>query len=207
MDPAMQERVNYLRILLAHLPSALPIPAIGYSDYHQLVEFQIDPAVLRRTSGNVVRAVCESLHAIFADDGKIIITERGPEIRAVTEVLTKYLSDYPRNPALEKWVKIVTEAAEKVYNDYRVPVRHSFFTITEVMFIMAQLPKITKLSDRSDRAGPNIGSGHSHSLPGTKRKPENAPQTEEDSGGETDVRGPSSEPVSIIIISIAFICR
>jgi len=100
------KRLQNLRILLTHLPEDLPDR--GDDSELPLISFQIDPAVLERTDGDVVQAVCETLHAICA----------------VVDVLEKYLRTYPGSQDLQKWVNDLYRAACKVYEVFEKAVRH-----------------------------------------------------------------------------------
>ena len=61
-------------------------------------------------NGDVVRALSEELWSIFVVDGvhgELLISEHGPCICAVIDVLRKYLSEHPKipnHPILHKWV-------------------------------------------------------------------------------------------------------
>jgi hypothetical protein len=118
--------------LLTNLPLALPCRSEENTDY-PFLSFEIHGAVLQRTNGDVIRALSESLWSIFFADGELLISERGPCICAVVDVLRKYLSEHPNNPILHKWVRDIGDAARKVYNLYGVVVSHpspSFNNIT-----------------------------------------------------------------------------
>jgi len=120
--------LNNLHKLLTNLPHALPCPSEEDSDYPFLPSFEIDDAVLQCTNGDVVCAVSETLWAIFVADGKLSIAEHGPSICAVVDVLGKYLSEYPNNTKLCKWVSDIGNAAKEVYRSHgMIIVSHSSF--------------------------------------------------------------------------------
>src|SRR6267154_3020719 len=96
-------KLNNLYKLLTNLPHALPCPSERDSDY-PFLSFELDNAVLQCTNGDVVHAVSKLLWAIFVADGELLISERGPSICAVVDVLGKYLSEYPNSSALRRWV-------------------------------------------------------------------------------------------------------
>lgn len=112
-----------LRELLENLPDALPAPLVNNSEY-LLTSFTLDPATVSRMKGDVPSAVCETFRALFVEDGKIYLDERGESICAVTDVLAKYLVAYPEHQGLLKWVKQLKEAAQEVYKNYGKEVRH-----------------------------------------------------------------------------------
>ena len=96
--------------LLTNLPLALPCRSEENTDY-PFLSFEIHGAVLQRTNGDVIRALSKSLWSIFFADGELLISERGPCICAVVDVLRKYLSKHPNNPILHKWVRDIGDAA------------------------------------------------------------------------------------------------
>ena len=119
--------LDALRELLTNLPLALPYrseESTESTDY-PFLSFEIRDAVLQRTNGDVVHALSEELRSIFVEDGlhgELLISERGPCICAVIDVLRKYLSEHPNHPILHKWVRDIADAARKVYNLYSVVV-------------------------------------------------------------------------------------
>jgi hypothetical protein len=74
--------------------------------------------VVQRVLGDIAAAVAETLRVAFIEDGKLVITERGPAICSVVDVLTTYLGEHSEHPRLMKWVKMISDAARKL-------VRHS----------------------------------------------------------------------------------
>lgn len=114
---ATKRELQDLRVLLENLPDALPAPSVENSEY-PLISFTLDPAVLRRMKGDVPSAVCETFRALFVKDGQIYLEERGKNMCAATDVLGEYLTAYPENWRLLKWVRQLKEAARKVYKNY-----------------------------------------------------------------------------------------
>ena len=110
-----------LRELLTNLPHTLPCPSEDDSEY-PFLSFELNDAVLQCTNGDVVRAVSQSLWAIFIADGEFLISEHGPSICAVVDVLGKYLSEYPNSTILQKWVSDIGNAAKKLYKSHGIMV-------------------------------------------------------------------------------------
>jgi hypothetical protein len=107
-----------LKVLLEALPRELPLPDDARnSDYAEfLPPFEILTPVLQRVGGDVAEAVAETIHVAFFVDGEVAITERGPAVCAVVDVLTTYLEKYPEHPSLKKWVKRIGDVARKMGN-------------------------------------------------------------------------------------------
>jgi hypothetical protein len=103
--------------LLSHLPEALPDDSES-TDF-PFLEYELDPAIIQRTNGDIPEAVCESLTAIFVADGKILISERGQNICAVVDVLAHYLAEYLGHANLEHWIGRLEKAVHKVYAEYQ----------------------------------------------------------------------------------------
>ena len=97
---------------------------MGEDSQYPFVNFQIDPAILKQTKGNVTQALCQFLSATFIDDGNIYIDERSASVCAVVDVLTEYLNRYPDNADLKKWVSTLQKAAEKLYEDCETAVQY-----------------------------------------------------------------------------------
>jgi hypothetical protein len=138
--------LNNLRKLLTNLPHALPCPSEGDSDY-PLLSFELNDAVLQRTNGDVVRAVSETLWAIFVADREFLISERGPSICAVVDVLGKYLSEYPNSSTLRKWVSNIGNAAKKVYKSHGITVSCPLFDDITMPYNLKKLEEASMLGD------------------------------------------------------------
>jgi hypothetical protein len=120
MEKSTAFKLLDLKVLLENLPKELLIPFNPESsDYAEsLPPFQPMEPVVQRVGGDIGAAVAETLCVAFIEEGKLVITERGPAICAVVDVLTTYLGKYPEHPRLLKWVKMISDAARKL-------VRHS----------------------------------------------------------------------------------
>jgi hypothetical protein len=107
-----------LKVLLEMLPEELLLPDNAKtSDYAVfLPPFEILEPMLQRVKGDIPEAVAETICVIFFVDGEVLITECGPAICAVADVLTTYLVTYPEHPSLKKWVKRIADAAKKMRN-------------------------------------------------------------------------------------------
>jgi hypothetical protein len=111
-----------LKILLENLPDELPIanPAVA-SDYATfLPPFEIMDPVIQCVGGDIAEAVAETIQVTFTGDREISITERGPAVCAVVDVLTTYLDKFPEHPSLTKWVKKISDAAKKTVGHHMV---------------------------------------------------------------------------------------
>ena len=103
LPPATQKKLQDLRVLLENLLEDLPALPSDESEY-PLIGFKLDLAILCHTNGDVASAVCESFRAMFIDDGQTYLEEHGESICAAADVLGKYLTEYPENQGLLKWV-------------------------------------------------------------------------------------------------------
>jgi hypothetical protein len=140
----VQNKLSELKLLLAHLPAELPSPPAQATKY-PFLDFQLDPVFLERTESEV-GAINESFKAIFGwdarttGDGIISILERGNNICAVADVLTKYLTLHPRDGILEKWLIDIIAGVKKVYNETQKEVG-LVLTIDLLLRELSQLPK------------------------------------------------------------------
>jgi hypothetical protein len=122
-----------LKVLLENLPNQLPAPKEAASKYRSFLSFSLDPELLEKT-GDEVAAMGEQLERVFGwqarttGDGILPITERGKPICALHGILSTYHAKNLNNNVLKKWVIDVAIGAEKVFNVYDVPVRHSLHT-------------------------------------------------------------------------------
>ena len=107
-----------LKVLLEALPRELPLPDdTRNSDYAEfLPPFEILTPVLQRIGGDIAEAVAETIHVAFFMDGEVLISECGPAVCAVVDVLTTYLEKYPEHPSLKKWVQRIGDVARKMGN-------------------------------------------------------------------------------------------
>lgn len=115
--------LSELKLLLENLPASLSEPLSAFeSEYRELVEFELFPAVLERNNGDEAAAVGDMLWSIFIADGELHINERGQAILAVVDVLSHYLKKFPEDPTLEGWVARLIHAAKAVYVEHGHPV-------------------------------------------------------------------------------------
>jgi hypothetical protein len=117
-----------LKVLLANLPSLLPLGDGFDSKYNAFLAFSLDDDILEKT-GDEVATLGEQLEHVFGwrsrttGDGIIPIKERGEAICALHPILAEYYTKFPNNNVLKKWIIDVTLGAEKVFETYCVPVR------------------------------------------------------------------------------------
>ncbi|KIL56618.1 hypothetical protein M378DRAFT_89071, partial [Amanita muscaria Koide BX008] len=89
--------------------------------------FTLDPDLLEKT-GSEVSALSEHLKRVFGwdartrGDGIVPFMERGIAVRALHPVLADFLTRYPEDNVLKKWIVDVLKGAEKVYSGLDVPV-------------------------------------------------------------------------------------
>ena len=69
--PRSANDLQNLQNLLTHLLEELP--DMGEDSQYPFVNFQIDPAVLKQTHGDVAQALCQTLWATFMD-GKLLLS-------------------------------------------------------------------------------------------------------------------------------------
>lgn len=119
-------KLTELRQLLRDLPASLPIPAqmsypfVNYSPPDDLVELY----------GDIPSAINNTLETTFGfkarseGDGILTITERGPGICAVVDVLELYQRSVrnPEDAILTKWIDDLRAGVEKAYRSAGVEV-------------------------------------------------------------------------------------
>lgn len=141
MSPLPNDLQN-LRILLTHLPEELP--DVGEDSQYPFVNFQIDPAILKRTNGDIAQALCQTLWATFMDDGLICIDERGAGICGVVDVLADYLNWYPDNADLKNWVSKLRNAATQLHQMWRWKMTtHSAQLMRLMLSLLTQMSILT----------------------------------------------------------------
>ena len=120
--------LHRLRFLLTNLPQGLPCPqTVQTSGYKDFINFTPDPVQIEYT-GDKASAVSTQLKSIFGwqarttGDGIIVLTERGEALCSVVDVLSTYITKYPENNVLKKWVQDIINAAEKIFQGMGVPV-------------------------------------------------------------------------------------
>ena len=94
--------------------------------------------VLQRIGGDIAEAVAETIHVAFFVDGEVVITEHGPAVCAVVDVLMIYLEKYPKHPSLKKWVKRIGDVARKMGN-----CDHDSELVSPVAFFEVMIIKVT----------------------------------------------------------------
>ncbi len=117
-----KQQLLFLKKLLLNLPNSLPSPSVANSEFRALTAFELDPNVLKRTQGDELLAVSESLAAIFIADGHVLISERGTAVCAVVDVLGSYLEKFLDSPQIVNWIATLTRAARQLYVDFNQPV-------------------------------------------------------------------------------------
>ncbi|KAH9853573.1 hypothetical protein C2E23DRAFT_821885, partial [Lenzites betulinus] len=112
-------RLAELGDILANLPETLPCPA--FSENFPFVGFQVDPEDVDMV-GTVSGAINRALELAFGwearSKGTLPITERGPGVCALVEVLKLYQEacDNPESDAiLLKWIDDIRAGAEEAY--------------------------------------------------------------------------------------------
>ncbi|KAF8415448.1 hypothetical protein L210DRAFT_3657467 [Boletus edulis BED1] len=102
MDLTDTELLHLLRLYLENLPERhLPYCSLAESNYRFHV-FAIDPEWEE-------------------DIGPIVLTERGPGLSSIADVLAKYLTKFPSSAILKKWVSDLIESAKGAYEEANVP--------------------------------------------------------------------------------------
>jgi len=114
------DRFDYLKSLFDLLPDTFPSPQLSDSEFSRLDPFELEPNLLTRTEGDVPEAVSQHLHAIFYADGEIRITERGPVVSTVVQVLKTYLQEFPHNRKLLQWREHLIKALEGVLQEHGI---------------------------------------------------------------------------------------
>jgi hypothetical protein len=120
--------LDKLKLLLDHLPTALPEKTEIDSMYGTFLQYSPDPEWMEMT-GCEVSALSEQLKRVFrwnartVGDGIVPIAECGAPICALHSVFSRFINKYPENNVLKKWIIDIAKGAEKVYATYDVPVR------------------------------------------------------------------------------------
>jgi hypothetical protein len=116
--------LDTLQHLLMKLPSALPQKTWDDSQFSSFRNLsQLPPEILAETEDEA-STVSNMLKNAFgwatrsgADggDGVLVISERGLPIMALATFLHHWISKYPHNEVLKKWVVDIARGAERVY--------------------------------------------------------------------------------------------
>ena len=114
--------IHNLKTLLDNLPHSLPIREANESHYAELIWWELSDAVFQRVGGDEALAVGQNLQSIFVQDWEVVITECGPAVCAVVDILSEYLRKYPDHPELMLWIKKISHAAKEAYKEANVPV-------------------------------------------------------------------------------------
>ncbi|KAG2072972.1 hypothetical protein BDR04DRAFT_1141453 [Suillus decipiens] len=121
LTPAeFQGILEYLRILLQNLPTALPVSSAFTSKYLAFLSFTIDAELLDRT-GSEIGALNEQFKQIFGwqtrttGSGIVAIEERGEAICAVVDVLEDFHVRYPTDNVIKKWAVDIGIGLQEVY--------------------------------------------------------------------------------------------
>ena len=117
---------SLLPSILANLPQSLPCPcALHDSKYERFIGFVPNPEQVNYTGDEPSAVSCKPIfgwQAQTTGDGTIELTEHGEALSSIVNILSKYLTKYPENGVLKKWVDDITEAAKKVFQEQGVPV-------------------------------------------------------------------------------------
>ena len=116
------DRLDYLKTLFDILPDTFPSPRLSDSESSRIVPFWLEPNLLKRTDGDIPKAVSQHLHAIFYADGEICITERGPVVSTVVQVLKTYLQQFPFHQQLLRWPERLIKALEHILRENGIDV-------------------------------------------------------------------------------------
>jgi hypothetical protein len=127
-------KLRYLRTYLDALPKSLPSPQRGELPKFPFRTFRLDAE--QEQECGTIGAVNEGFKRIFGwktrttGDGILEITERGPNIGAVADVLEKYIKENPASDGgpdavLMKWVEDITNGCIKAIRDAGNEVRDS----------------------------------------------------------------------------------
>jgi hypothetical protein len=110
MDPSVKKNIAQLRIYLNNLSQKIPNPPPGTSKYNF---GQFSPSPEWVTDIGEEHAVNRELEVRLGSraKGPVKLLESGPGISAVSDVLEKYLSKYPKSVLLEKWLSDLLESA------------------------------------------------------------------------------------------------
>ncbi|KAM6503573.1 hypothetical protein JOM56_000516 [Amanita muscaria] len=119
-----------VKLLLDNFPDQLPEKPAQKSKFADFLNFTLDPDLLEMT-GSEVSTLSEHLKRVFGwdartrGDGIVPFMERGIAVRALHPVFADFLTRYPEDNVLKKWIIDVLKGAEKVYLELGVPVRES----------------------------------------------------------------------------------
>jgi hypothetical protein len=119
--------LDKLKLLLDHLPAALPEKTEVKSTYGTFLQYSPDPEWMEIT-GCEVSTLSKQLKRVFGwdtrttGDGIVAITKCGVPIEALHAVFTHFINKYPKNNVLKKWIIDVVKGTEKVYITYDEPV-------------------------------------------------------------------------------------
>ncbi|KAG1734372.1 uncharacterized protein EDB91DRAFT_1146790 [Suillus paluster] len=126
LTPAeFQGILEYLRILLQNLPTALPVGSAFTSKYLAFLSFTIDAELLDRT-GSEIGALNEQFKQIFGwqtrttGSGIVAIEERGEPICAVVDVLENFHVRYPTDNVIKKWAVDIGIGVQEVYSQHNI---------------------------------------------------------------------------------------
>ncbi|KAF8119348.1 hypothetical protein EV363DRAFT_1199666 [Boletus edulis] len=122
MDLTDTELLHLLRLYLENLPERhLPYCSLAESNYRFHV-FAIDPEW--EEDIGMEGAANRELEVRLGSraKGPIVLTERGPGLSSIVDVLAKYLTKFPSSAILKKWVSDLIESAKGAYEEANVPV-------------------------------------------------------------------------------------
>ncbi|KAG1800735.1 uncharacterized protein HD556DRAFT_1438734 [Suillus plorans] len=126
LTPAkFQGILEYLRILLQNLPTALPVGSAFTSKYLAFLTFMIDTELLDRT-GSEIGALNEQFKQIFGwqtrttGSGIVAIEERGEPICTVVDVLEDFHVRYPTDNVIKKWAVDIGIEVQEVYSQHNI---------------------------------------------------------------------------------------
>lgn len=113
------DMISKLRFLLKNLPDSLPLKSAEDASINFL-GFEPDPEWIDRI-GTVEGAVNREIEVRVGPrnnaEGTFKLTERGPGIEALADVLEKYTTEFPDDVILNKWVADSSRAAENAFRD------------------------------------------------------------------------------------------
>ncbi|KAF8131224.1 hypothetical protein EV363DRAFT_1399018 [Boletus edulis] len=121
MDLTDTELLHLLRLYLENLPERhLPYCSLAESNYRFHV-FAIDPEW--EEDIGMEGAANRELEVRLGSraKGPIVLTERGPGLSSIVDVLAKYLTKFPSSAILKKWVSDLIESAKGAYEEANVP--------------------------------------------------------------------------------------
>ena len=112
----MEKKISQLRIYLEHLPTTLPTSHASDS-YSRLLNFTLDETWLEAIGEE--GAVNRELELALGgrdDNNTFLIQERGHRIKALANILEKYLAIYPNSVLLTKWLDAAHTSAKQCIN-------------------------------------------------------------------------------------------